>query len=87
MSKKRRLKISIALVDRTGLTGHYEIRLNLGPYVTKMAGDENGNPVQVDMMSLLFTGLQEELGLKLESKKPPVDILVIDHAEKEPIGN
>lgn len=80
-------QIGRPVVDQTGLTGQYEIRLNLGPYVTKMARDENGNPVQVDMMSLLFTGLQEELGLKLESKKLPVDILVIDHAENSPTEN
>jgi uncharacterized protein (TIGR03435 family) len=39
------------------------------------------------MMSLLFTGLQQELGLKLESKKLPVDVLVIDHVEKTPTPN
>ena len=31
--------------------------------------------------------LQEELGLKLESKKIPLDLLIIDHVEKSPIEN
>jgi len=35
----------------------------------------------------LFTALQEQLGLKLEQRKGPVDILVIDHLEKVPIEN
>ena len=35
----------------------------------------------------LFTALQEQLGLKLEQKKGPVDLLVIDHMEKTPIEN
>jgi uncharacterized protein (TIGR03435 family) len=35
----------------------------------------------------LFTALQEQLGLKLEQRKGPVDLLVIDHLEKAPIEN
>jgi uncharacterized protein (TIGR03435 family) len=35
----------------------------------------------------LFTALQEELGLKLEQRKGPVDLLAIDHLEKAPIEN
>jgi uncharacterized protein (TIGR03435 family) len=31
--------------------------------------------------------VQEQLGLKLESKKSPVEVLVIDHAEKVPLEN
>ena len=35
----------------------------------------------------LFTALQEQLGLKLEQRKGPVDLLVIDHLEKVPVEN
>jgi len=35
----------------------------------------------------LFVALQEQLGLKLEQRKGPVDLLVIDHLEKAPIEN
>jgi uncharacterized protein (TIGR03435 family) len=80
-------EIGRPVVNETGLPGRYEVRVNLAPYVTKFARGEDGNPVQVDMMSLLFTGLQEQLGLKLESKKRRVDILVIDHVEKVPAEN
>jgi uncharacterized protein (TIGR03435 family) len=38
-------------------------------------------------MSVLFTALQQQLGVKLDSKKANVDILVIDHAEKAPTEN
>lgn len=74
------------VTDATGLEGRYEIRLNLAPYITR-AGDRGGNPGQLDMMGILFTGLQEQLGLRLEARKSPVDVLVIDHVEKMPTEN
>ena len=37
--------------------------------------------------SNLFTALQEQLGLKLEQRKGPVELLVIDHLEKAPVEN
>jgi uncharacterized protein (TIGR03435 family) len=40
-----------------------------------------------DMASLVLTAAQEQLGLKLEARKGPVEILIIDHVEKTPAGN
>lgn len=71
------------VVDETGLPGHYEIRMDLSPYIQRAA--EGGG--QLDVNAIMFTGLQEILGLKLEPKKADVDILVIDHAEKVPTEN
>jgi uncharacterized protein (TIGR03435 family) len=62
------------VVDKTGLTGYYDFKLEWMP-------DEIGQPGTGDRPSI-FTALQEQLGLKLDSQKGPVDILVIDHAEK-----
>jgi uncharacterized protein (TIGR03435 family) len=72
------------VVDDTGLTGRYEIHMDLSAYLNRSGGAGDG---QLDLMSILFTGFQDLLGLKLESRKQSVDVLVIDHAEKTPSEN
>ena len=62
--------------DATGLDGKYEISLFWVP------GDYPENPGPT-----LIQALQEQLGLKLESKKAMVDIVVVDHMEKTPTEN
>jgi uncharacterized protein (TIGR03435 family) len=69
------------VVDRTGLAGNWEFELTF-------AAEQRGQPppgvefprVDPDAPSI-FTAIQEQLGLKLESTKGPVDVLVIDSAE------
>jgi uncharacterized protein (TIGR03435 family) len=72
------------VIDETGLKGRYEIHMDLSPYIAGAGTAEAG---KLDMTSILFTGLQEQLGLKLESRKSTVNILVVDHAEKTPTEN
>jgi len=74
------------VVDRTGLAGGYDVDLNWTPdQIPRPVGDQ---PVQVNGVTVdpngpsLFTALQEQLGLKLESTKGPVDVLVVERAEK-----
>ena len=50
------------------------------------SGDAHGDPSGPNGLSL-FQALQEKLGLKLEARKSPVDILVVDSAEKVPTEN
>ncbi|MGA8742193.1 MAG: TIGR03435 family protein [Terracidiphilus sp.] len=59
------------VIDKTGLTGRYEINLAWS------WNDEPGNSGPS-----LFTALQEQLGLKLEPAKAPIDVVVIDHIER-----
>lgn len=73
-----------SVIDKTGLTGKYDFRLTWTPG----PGEDNPDippdalpPADLNGPSL-FTALQEQLGLRLESSKGPVDVLVIDHAEK-----
>jgi uncharacterized protein (TIGR03435 family) len=65
------------VVDETGLTGKYDVSINVAKYVG-MGGDG----ASVDPVGLIMTALQEELGLKLESRKVALDLLIVDHAEK-----
>ena len=69
------------IVDRTGLTGAYDFELLWTPDEPPPPGvalpawyDPNGPP--------LVTAVQEQLGLKLEATTGPVDVLVIDSAER-----
>jgi uncharacterized protein (TIGR03435 family) len=64
------------IVDKTGLTDVYDIKLSYAP---KDATDST--------LPSIFTAVQEQLGLRLESQKVPVEMLVIDHVEKVPTGN
>jgi uncharacterized protein (TIGR03435 family) len=68
------------VLDKTGLTGKYDIELQWTPESVQMqsaAATEAGPPS-------IFTALQEQLGLKLESARAPVKFLVIDHVERPP---
>jgi uncharacterized protein (TIGR03435 family) len=72
------------VVDKTGLTGTYDFMLSYAP-----VNDPVNSSVSAPDASLpdFFTAIQEQLGLKLVSKKVPVDFLVIDHVDKIPTEN
>jgi uncharacterized protein (TIGR03435 family) len=71
------------VVNRTGLTGTFNLDLQWTDLTVLLSptGSPADPPPPGDGPSF-FTALQEQLGLKLESTKGPVDVLVIDHAEK-----
>ena len=65
------------VVDHTGLTGRYDFKLTWTPEEDATAGtspDPNAPS--------LFTAVEEQLGLRLEATKAPVEVLVIDHIER-----
>ena len=67
------------VVDRTGLQGGYDVDLSFTPDQTMLPPD--APPMNPGGPSL-FTALTEQLGLKLESTKGPVEVIVIDSAER-----
>ena len=60
-------------MDRTGIQGNYGFELRFAP-----AGNSNPDPDRPE----LLTALREQLGLKLEATRAPLDVLVIDGAER-----
>lgn len=62
------------VTDQTGLAGDYTLSLKWTPDDCHVSGDNN--------LPSLVTAIQEQLGLRLEATNGPVDIFVIDHAEK-----
>jgi uncharacterized protein (TIGR03435 family) len=69
------------VVDHTGLTGRYDFTLTWTPDDSAAAVAGNAAAGMAQGPSL-FTAVQEQLGLKLEPVKAPVDVVVIDHLEK-----
>jgi uncharacterized protein (TIGR03435 family) len=82
------LTLGRPVIDKTGLTGMFEVHLRWTADLATQGSPVDSNPPSVTDSTgpSIFTALQEQLGLKLESGKGPVDILVIDHVE-EPSPN
>ena len=67
------------VVDKTGIAGRYHLKLQWTPDDASAPSPGSGAPA--DSGPSLFTALEEQLGLKLEPAKGPVQVLVIDHVE------
>lgn len=65
------------VLDRTGLTGTFDVRLRWRPDAGLTTA-----PDAPDAGVSLFTAVQEQLGLKLESTRAPLEVLVIDSVER-----
>jgi len=70
------------VLDKTGLTGIYDFTVD-----TSGLGFNGQPPQDPNAGPSIFTAIQDNLGLRLEAQRAPVELLVIDHAEKIPIEN
>jgi uncharacterized protein (TIGR03435 family) len=70
------------VIDQTGLKGDYDINLTWAPESFHLSVD-----AEPPAGPSIYTAVQEQLGLRLESRKGPVQVLVVDHAEKVPVEN
>jgi uncharacterized protein (TIGR03435 family) len=64
-------QMDLPVVNHTGLDGAFNLRLQWSPEYAR-----NGEGTSI------FAAIQEQLGLRLRSEKTPVEVLVIDHAER-----
>jgi uncharacterized protein (TIGR03435 family) len=70
------------VLDKTSLTGHYDFVLQWTPEENQTPPLRPGATAPDPNGPSIFTALQEQLGLRLESSRGPVEVLVIDHVEK-----
>jgi uncharacterized protein (TIGR03435 family) len=68
------------VVDRTALAGRFDFTLQWTP-PQSVQNDGSGTAAATDVGPSIFTALQEQLGLKLESARGPVRVLVIEHVD------
>jgi len=68
------------VVDETGLTGRYDFDLDWAADETQFGGEVPVAPADAQAAPF-FTAIEQQLGLRLDAMRGPVDALVIDHAE------
>jgi len=73
------------VIDRTGLSGQFDLDLTYLPELENINGrpasESPSLPAQIAGAPSVFTAVQEQLGLKLESTRGPVEVLVVDRLE------
>jgi uncharacterized protein (TIGR03435 family) len=81
VAKQLAARVGRAVVDGTGLTGYFDLDLEFTPQTRVGDATDPAADRPADTGASIYTALQEQLGLKLESQKRSVDVLVIDSAE------
>jgi len=74
-------------LDQTGLKGKYDYTLDISAFITDelRQAARNGPPMEAPI--IVGTALREQLGLKLDSSKASIPVVVIDRIEKQPTEN
>jgi uncharacterized protein (TIGR03435 family) len=80
------------VIDETQLTAKFDFIVSFSPEGLNgpdapMRGPSERPGDAREPLRDIFTALQSEIGIKLEQKKGPVEMIVIDHVEKVPTGN
>ena len=72
------------IIDKTGLTGKYDLMLE---YATPLGNAPGGPPPDPMAIPELFEALKQQLGLQLVPKKVPLDFVVVESFDKLPSDN
>ena len=70
------------ILDKTGLTSNYDYKLQWSPEESHAPSNDQETVSPDSPAPSVFVAIQEQLGLKLEPRKAPVEVLVIDHVER-----
>jgi uncharacterized protein (TIGR03435 family) len=73
------------VVDRTGVAGRFDYKITFTPDDSQFHGNPPKLPEKtgnVEAAPSLFEAIQQQLGLKVDAEKTPVDVIAIDHVEK-----
>jgi uncharacterized protein (TIGR03435 family) len=69
------------VVDKTGLMGRYDFNLEWAPDESQFGGDVGAASSDTPVPPF-FTAIQQQLGLRLEASRGPIETIVVDHAER-----
>lgn len=80
VSVMQRAILDRPVIDRTGLSGRFDFNLEWAPDESEFGGDVGAAPSDAPIAPF-FTAIQQQLGLRLEATRGPIETIVIDHAE------
>src|SRR5580658_5216651 len=72
------------VVDQTGLKGSYDFTLDMSPFMG--GGDFKPTGIE-DVVTMIIQAAKEQLGIIIEQKKVPAELLIVEHVEKIPVEN
>ena len=78
--------LQMPVVDDTGLKGRFDVTIDLTTYIADLR-KQTLPPDQGTIIDVLNQVAQDQLGLKLESRKAPVQMVIVDSAERVPTAN
>jgi uncharacterized protein (TIGR03435 family) len=81
LAKQLAQQLEHPVVDKTGLTGVYTLKLEWTP------DEQSGSAAEQPLGPSIFNALQDQLGLKLQTQKLPVEIVVVDRVDRTPVEN
>ena len=91
LAKELSRETQVPIVDMTGLTGRFDLSFNPPKYLAalraRLASDPHPPTDAEARVMIIQDLLAGDLGLRLEPRRAPVEVIVVDHAEKSPVEN
>ena len=78
--------LQMPVADETGLKGRFDVMIDMNTYIADLR-KQAGTPDIGTIIDVLNQVAQDQLGLKLESRKAPVEVVIVDSVERVPTSN